>query len=355
MKTEYGKADQLTQYPQGHKGPAYVSISIKKEGAKARTSQNLLNVARMVNSAATEAEEIKPQGYGNFAIKFKSGAQANSFVSNENPTIKVLNAFIPKFRVQRRGIIKGVCVDHDLQNLINNTTSPCKILQAKRLNRRYRNNETNQIEWIPSETVLLTFEGTVLPDSIKLYHLIIKTVGVYVEQPRTCKNCYRYGHSAKHCRSPQICKHCGATDHTKEDCPSKEDVKCLLCKGDHRPFDSSCKQFQLQREIAQLMAHSNISFWEARDLASNSSPAFTTAPNPPPKTTEHFPPLKPTTPDSILSIKAYGGQQKPAPPFVWAKSHPVSPKPLNPLKNTRLQTHLPPKTALHSHRTRKQS
>ncbi|XP_076398031.1 uncharacterized protein LOC143266321 [Megachile rotundata] len=311
----------ITLYPSGHKGPAYVSLNLKKQEKKVRNSQHLLNVARIVSAAGVGAEEIKPQGYGRFEVKFKTAELANNFTSSRLPEIKKLNPMIPRFRVQRRGLIRQISVDHDLQDLIAKSDSPCKIINARRLNRRQLNCESKQVEWVPSETVLLTFEGTVLPDSIKVYNLVVVPVEVYVEPPRTCFNCFRYGHSSKHCRSAQVCRFCGSADHCKEECPDKDEVKCLHCKGDHKTFDQSCKEFQIQQLISKQMAFSNVNFWEARDFVSRGFQSSSQVSKAPPLTIEHFPPLQAASQSSVMSLKSFGGQQRPAPLSAWSNSN----------------------------------
>ncbi|CAK9799229.1 Probable RNA-directed DNA polymerase from transposon X-element [Anthophora plagiata] len=296
-----------------------------KELCKTRGSQNSLTVAKILSSANTGVVEMKPQGFGKLEVTFRTAQQANNFVLNDNAILRPLRAFIPKFRIQRRGIIKNVDIDHDIQEVFKMSYSPCPIIHARRLNRRIRNTETNTTEWVPSETILVTFEGSVLPDSIKLYNLIVTPVEVYVEPPKTCNNCFKFEHTSKFCRSPRICKLCGSTDHHSEECPSSENAKCLHCKGDHRPFNSQCKSLNEQREICKIMAYSNISFWEARDsiIKSNSSTPASTLP--PTKTKENFPPLRTIPQENSLKLKALGGQQKPPSTSAWSAPSPLTP------------------------------
>lgn len=116
---------------------------------------------------------------------------------------------------------------------------PVPILNARRLNRKIKNAETGAGEWIPSESIVITFEGTCLPDYIKLYNLIHTPVELYIEPLKICYNCFRTGHTAKFCRSETICKCCGTPGHNISDCTS-ETPSCAHCKEAHQTLHPSC-------------------------------------------------------------------------------------------------------------------
>ncbi|XP_076645569.1 uncharacterized protein LOC143355016 [Halictus rubicundus] len=139
----------INTYPSTHKGPAFVSASFDKNEVKQRNSQNALLLAKALNKINQGVEEIKPEGFGKFSIKFKSAMEANQFVKAEKPELKGVNTFIPKYRTTRRGIIKGFSTDCEIDDILKFTDSPVPIIDARRLNRRVRDSQNEKWTWVP--------------------------------------------------------------------------------------------------------------------------------------------------------------------------------------------------------------
>ena len=49
-------------------------------------------------------------------------------------------------------------------------------------------------------------------------------------KPRTCNNCYRYGHTAEECPNGKICRKCGDKDHIAKDCTKEKVTTCGYCR-----------------------------------------------------------------------------------------------------------------------------
>lgn len=141
-------------------------------------------------------------------IKFRTDEAANNFVLSNDTTNTVNNAHIPLYSTKRKGVIKGVNTEFDTQDLIDLSNCSVLITHARSISRKNKNSITGLVEWIPSETVVLTFEGTTLLDYIKTYF-----------------KCLRYGHTTKLCRSHERCRTCGQDDHNRESCPPTESPK----------------------------------------------------------------------------------------------------------------------------------
>ncbi|XP_076284695.1 uncharacterized protein LOC143211120 [Lasioglossum baleicum] len=304
-------------YPASHKGPAYVAAIFGKSVAKPRNLQNALILARALSKNHEGVEEIKNEGFGKFNIKFKSHIQANKFVKAEKKDLQGINTFIPKYRICRKGLIKGFSTDCDLEDIQKYSDSPVPILNARRLNRKVSNPQTGSGEWIPSETIVITFEGTILPDYIKLYNLIHTPVELYIEPLKICYNCFRTGHTAKFCRSEMICKCCGTPGHNISDCQS-DTPTCAHCKEAHQTLHPSCSALQTNKEINRQMSLLNVSFYEAKQIITklNSGKKSNTTLD----TKENFPPLRPISQQNIIHLKTIGGQQAPASSSPTSKS-----------------------------------
>ncbi|KAF3423467.1 hypothetical protein E2986_10665 [Frieseomelitta varia] len=114
------------------------------------------------------------------------------------------------------------------------------------------------------ETVLITFEGSALPEKIQLYGLFQKSITPYIEPVKTC-NCFRHGQVTKFCRSPKICINCdqptGDNPHNCQE-PAK---KCLHCSENHPTFD--CIPMRTNKEVNTILAHNDVSVYEALTMA----------------------------------------------------------------------------------------
>lgn len=156
-------------YPPSHTGTAVVEVKIKNELKKKTKNQNLMFIAKTISSLKAGATNMSPRSFGCAEITFPNKDYANAFVSSEEVGKRGLQAFIPRHRLEKTGLIKGVPTDVDVTEIINESISPCKITKATRLNRKAITLEG--IEWVPSETVLVTFEGNTLPEYFKIFGL----------------------------------------------------------------------------------------------------------------------------------------------------------------------------------------
>ncbi|XP_025418121.1 uncharacterized protein LOC112688914 [Sipha flava] len=79
-----------------------------------------------------------------------------------------------------------------------------------------------------------------------------------VRSPLQCKNCLRFGHTSKFCRSSPTCSHCGVSKHSIESCPTAQatDPCCLYCQLPHLATDRNCREWNSQNKIRshQLLA-----------------------------------------------------------------------------------------------------
>ncbi|KOX71827.1 hypothetical protein WN51_03638, partial [Melipona quadrifasciata] len=120
-----------------------------------------------------------------------------------------------------------------------------------------------------SENVLITFEGSVLPEKIQLYGLLRKTITPYIESVKTCRNCYKYGHVTKFSRSPKTCINCGQATRDKErNCQAKA-TKYLHCRQDYSTFENNCIRIRTNKEVNTIPAYNDVSVYEAMIMAKN--------------------------------------------------------------------------------------
>ena len=85
----------------------------------------------------------------------------------------------------------------------------------------------------PTSTVILGYIDNP-PDYVTMAYRAYRT-RAYVEKPRQCHNCLRYGHLKAACRSKVRCPRCAGA-HTYDECTKKDDpeqVRCAHCGDAH--------------------------------------------------------------------------------------------------------------------------
>lgn len=184
-------------------------------------------IARIISSLKAGVSTISARSFSCAEISFPNRDYANVFVSSEELDKRGLQAHIPRHKLEKTRLIRGIPTDVDiLFGIINESVSSCKITKAMRLNKKTITAE--EIEWIPSETVLVTFEDSTLPEYFKIFRLYNVKVYVYVDPIKMCRNCYKYGLTTKRCRSNKICMGCGTNSLIKDHkCNGSMHNKCL--------------------------------------------------------------------------------------------------------------------------------
>jgi hypothetical protein len=134
-----------------------------------------------------------------------------------------------------------------------------------------------------SDRYLLHFNRDTLPLSIH-YGGLIFAIQPYIRMPQRCKNCHRYGHSAKKCKNQEkLCNHCcyEIFKHRPLDKNSQQrainehcqyGIFCINCNSiSHGIAARSCPSWSREKEILSLVDAEKISFQVARTLVSTNS------------------------------------------------------------------------------------
>ena len=167
---------------------------------------------------------------------------------------------------EKRNTSKGVVTKRDvwkddegIKDTLNRMNRDIEVKEVKRFKKKQ--NE----DWINTNSFLITFNSTKRPEKIIWAHEKL-TVKPYIRNPLRCRKCQRYGHLQKWCRGKKICVKCGSEEenHNEKECTKQ--VQCTNCKGNHQADANECPVYQREKEIQQIIANQNISFYEARKL-----------------------------------------------------------------------------------------
>lgn len=114
----------------------------------------------------------------------------------------------------------------------------------------------------PLRIVKIYFKRHELPTTIKLAGRELR-VRPYVDRPRQCSNCWKFGHSTSRCEALRPrCISCGSEDHIGTHC-REEDRRCANCDGNHMANSQFCPHYDFQKEILHLRATKRYSFKKA--------------------------------------------------------------------------------------------
>ncbi|KAG5864351.1 hypothetical protein JTB14_008898 [Gonioctena quinquepunctata] len=138
-----------------------------------------------------------------------------------------------------------------------------QILDAKRLNRRVVK-EDKTVEYVTTSTLLVTFEGVILPRYVTMSYLSMPVIP-YIQPVMQCFYCFEFGHTKLQCRSTNSnkCHNCSTAHESEVICTKK----CEFCHSiEHNSLYKKCPEYERQKEIKRIMAYENISYFDAKEL-----------------------------------------------------------------------------------------
>ena len=305
---EANNTKKVNLYENWHQGP-YIVILTNKVGNVSNLHPMRVGKA-LYGHKDFHITDIKKLGRNRLEIVFTNSISANKFVKSNFSEQLNSNAFIPFHRTSIVGIAKGIPIDFSEEEILQHikTRENYPVADVYRFKRRVIK-EDGMIEWVPTQTLKLTFLSQFLPDRIFIYGATAN-IEKYIQPIRQCTNCQKFGHIAKFCHQEPVCVNCGESHHEK-DCTNPE-LKCKHCALKHKANDKTCPQYILQTKLINLMSEHNIPFYEAKDIYQGNktianivrhkpTPTLTPTPflAPPPQSNiGHFPPLTYTPPSN---------------------------------------------------------
>lgn len=205
--------------------------------------------------------EIVRKGKNRISIEFSTAKPANDFLNNENLKNEGYDLFIPRHLVSCQGVVQRIDPTMSIEEIKQNLVANQEILEVRRINRRSRTEEGETL--VPTGTIVVTFQGKILPRYVKLY-LCPEPVSAYIQPVVQCMKCLLYGHTQNQCRGRERCKQCSLEvkeneNHLNDACPHK----CLHCEEPHWATDRNCPEYKRQKIVKELMSFENLSSYEA--------------------------------------------------------------------------------------------
>lgn len=185
-------------------------------------------------------------------VKVANMADANRIINHP----KVLDelkckASLSVPQAANRGLIRGVPLDFTEEEIREEILGNAANVPVTKAVRVCYKDENKQMQ--PSMSVILEFQGTVLPRRI-YFSDVSRQVELYVNKPRVCYKCQQFGHIAKECKSRKFyCRNC-AEAHDSRQCTKTDTQLCINCGGAHSPHSLDCpimqRKFSERLELA---------------------------------------------------------------------------------------------------------
>lgn len=177
-----------------------------------------------------------------------------------------INAFIPKYNVSKTGIIFDIPTKFNDDFLKDNLESDLPIINIYRCMKRKVIEETNEIKWVPANTVKITFRGQNVPDEVTFGYSKRK-VKPDVPNVLQCHHCLRYGHTKKYCKQEgSSCFVCETQHGSSPKQLCSKQTKCFHCHSDqHNGTSKDCPEYLRNQLIKETMYYNNLTFSEAND------------------------------------------------------------------------------------------
>lgn len=260
------ESDSKFHYTDSDKGPYTVFVSRQEPDSTSGYSFKILKFAHFLhrnNISGIKEGGIKNLGRNKISIDFTTAENANNFLKLSILANNKYTAYIPRFQIVRMGVVRDIPTDWSLEEFLEGIHTPTncgEVIRARRLNVKSRKEDS--IVWIPSNSVVLTFLGQHLPEKVYCFNAALP-VSIYQLPTIQCRNCCRFGHIAKQCRSQPRCYKC-AKSHPGDNCSTPDvEVSCLLCSGSHKATDVKCPEHDRQKSIKLVMSQENINYLEA--------------------------------------------------------------------------------------------
>lgn len=253
-------------YNANDNGPFIVHVSRIESQPNAGTTLHPVSFGLFLfNNKITSVvkDGVKRVGRNRVSVEFATAHDANVFLINSILPSHKFVASIPSFHITRMGVVSGIPSDmseEDICKYINVPPGCGKILKVRRINRK--TSRDGILEWKPTETCVLTFDGQVLPKRVFCCYTSLP-VNIYIFPTIQCRKCCRFGHVEAICRSNPRCSKCGQNHHSNTCEVQENEAFCVLCSGTHFASSRACPEFSRQSAIKKTMAEKNMSYNEA--------------------------------------------------------------------------------------------
>ncbi|XP_055590381.1 uncharacterized protein LOC129742505 [Uranotaenia lowii] len=232
-----------------------VRFLILKPGDKFKLPQNPFIIAKSIDQIAGRIDGASPTDGGKAVLlKVRSQQQFDKLLQLKKLIDDTPVSVVPH---PTKNTCQCVVSCREVADLTENEI--CQALEDQNVVKVYRFTRKINEKTTPTNTMVLTFSGTVPPTHVWFGYLRVPT-RPYYPRPMQCFTCGRFGHTKGKCSNTPICQNCGENN-IHADCP--KDPHCNNCRGDHSTTNRLCPAYQQEQSIIRIRVDLGISHSEA--------------------------------------------------------------------------------------------
>ncbi|XP_042149633.1 uncharacterized protein LOC121837861 [Ixodes scapularis] len=218
------------------------------------TNMNPLALKQMLENLAPDGVvEIRPNYRLNLlAIDARNIESTKSLLQLKKLGTIQVQTYEPAPPSSNVGVIRGVSTEITDADLWASIREKAPVIQVRRLGK--------------TEAVKLVFSTRTSPEYVFVGHTRYSVLS-YLEKPRQCTKCNRFGHLASTCSKTQRCSRCGG-EHVVSGCEAKQ-PRCINCKRGHDATSRNCPAYKAEKQITNYRSSNNVDYTSAETVITN--------------------------------------------------------------------------------------
>lgn len=220
-------------------------------------------IDKTIQSVAGHVKSVKKMRSGDLLVEVERKTQSNNLTTKLKKILDLNVACTPHRSLNSsRGVIR--CID--LKGLSDEEI--IEGLKEQGITNARRIKITKEGRRIETNTIILTFNSSIIPKTIKVGYLQVN-VEIYIPNPLQCYRCFRFGHDEDNCSQPgdKTCPKCAQSgiDFSHIELCTNE-IKCRNCGNSHSARSKECSFWKKEKEILRIKYTQNITFPEAKKI-----------------------------------------------------------------------------------------
>lgn len=198
---------KISKYDAFCRGPFILDLRLSSTRSASTGQISAISISKKLLSANVKFSKIFTYSRNTWVVTFASKTLANNTLTNKILKAMGFSAFIPKYKLSRQIILKGIPMDVSLEEVRENIELENSNILVSKLYRLKRRERTSGL-MVDSQSVCMEIRGETIPKSLILLKCVIP-VSPYIPTVRMCYNCGRFGHLSKFCDYEERCLTCG--------------------------------------------------------------------------------------------------------------------------------------------------